>query len=242
MVPTGRIAAGAAAAGGGVRTGGAVWAAGVTGAAQARAAMSAAIRMGGAYTFGAMLLSWAQWVGDLPTSIALRESLYVWPLLESAHVLTLMLFAGTAAMLDLRLLGVTFKGVPASEFTDRLLPWTRAAFAVMTLTGALLVYANPVRYYFNLFFRLKLLLLVLAGLNIWWFHSRTHRGISAWDVAARPPRAARVAAIVSLAAWTGVIVTGRMVAYNWFDCDLQPHSAFVNWAAGCIVPPVEPPQ
>lgn len=242
MVPTGRTGAAAWAAGAAGREGAGVWAAAMWGAQKARAAASAAIRMGGAYTFGAMVLSWAQWVGDLPTSIALRESLYVWPLLESAHVLTLMLFAGTAAMLDLRLLGVTFKGVPATEFTDRLLPWTRVAFAVMTLTGALLVYANPVRYYFNLFFRLKLLLLVLAGLNIWWFHSRTHRTIGAWNLAARPPRAARVAAIVSLAAWTGVIVTGRMVAYNWFDCDLQPHSAFVNWAAGCIVPPVEPPQ
>lgn len=204
------------------------------------ATTNAAIRIAGAYTFGAMLLSWAQWVGELPSSVALRESLYVWPLLESAHVLTLMLFAGTAAMLDLRLLGVTFKGVPATQFTERLLPWTRAAFALMTLTGVLLLYANPVRYYFNLFFRLKLLLLVLAGLNIWWFHSRTNRTIAQWDLAARPPRAARVAAILSLAAWTGVIVTGRMVAYNWFDCDLQPQSAFVNWAAGCIVPPVEP--
>jgi hypothetical protein len=188
------------------------------------------------------LLTLAQWVAEMPSSIALRESLYVWPLLESAHVLTLMLFAGTATMLDLRLLGVSFRGVPASEFTNRLLPWTRLAFAVMTVTGALLVYANPVRYYFNLFFRLKLILLVFAGVNIWWFHGRTERTLAAWDLAARPPRAARLAAIVSLAAWTGVIVTGRMVAYNWFDCDLQPQSAFVNWAASCIVPPVEPPQ
>jgi hypothetical protein len=188
------------------------------------------------------LLTIAQWVGELPSSIALRESLFMWPLLESTHVLTLMLFAGTATMLDLRLLGWSFKGVPATEFTGRLLPWTRAAFAVMTITGVLLLYANPVRYYFNLFFRLKLILLVVAGLNIWWFHGRTHHSVAAWDTAVRPPRAARMAAIVSLAAWTGVIVTGRMVAYNWFDCDLQPQSSFVNWAAGCIVPPVEPPQ
>ena len=195
--------------------------------------------MGGAYTL-AVLLSWAQRIGDLSWSVALRESLYMWPLLESAHVLTLMLFAGTAAMLDLRLLGAAFRSVPATEFTDRLLPWTRAAFALMAVTGAALLFANPVRYYFNVFFRLKLLLLVLAGLNIWWFHRRTHRTVASWNTAARPPRAARVAAIVSLAAWTGVIVTGRMVAYNWFDCDLQPQSALVNWAAGCIVPPVEP--
>jgi hypothetical protein len=201
--------------------------------------MSAVFHMRRAYTL-AVLLSWARLVGDLSWSIALRESLYVWPLMESAHVLTLMLFAGTAAMLDLRLLGVAFRGVPATEFTDRLLPWTRAAFAVMTVTGVALLFANPVRYYFNIFFRVKLLLIVAAGLNIWWFHMRTHHSVQAWNTAPRPPRAARLAAIVSLAAWTGVIVTGRMVAYNWFDCDLQPQPTLVNWAAGCIVPPVEP--
>jgi cobalamin synthase len=181
------------------------------------------------------LLPLARALGDWPSSIALRESLFVWPLLESAHVLTLMLFAGTAAMLDLRLLGAGFRSVPASQFTDRLLPWTRFAFLVMTITGVALVYSNPVRYYLNLFFRVKVILLVLAGLNIWWFHARTHRTIEGWQGDVRPPKTARLAAIISLTAWTGVIVAGRMVAYNWFDCDLQPQSAFVNWAAGCPV-------
>ena len=76
----------------------------------------------------------------------------------------------------------------------------------------------------------------MAGLNIWWFHGRSHHGMAAWDTAPTPPRAAKVAAVVSLVAWTAVIVAGRMVAYNWFDCDIQPQAAFVNWAAGCIVP------
>jgi len=180
-------------------------------------------------------------MAEQPWSIALRESLFMWPLLESTHVLTLMVFVGTAAMLDLRLLGLGFRGVPASEFTDRLLPWTRGSFAVMAVTGLLLFYATPVRYYQNLFFRVKLILVVVAGLNIWLFHSRAHRNVQAWDTSPRPPKAARIAAIVSLAAWAGVVVTGRMVAYNWFDCDLQPQSAFVNWAAGCVVPPAPEP-
>ena len=80
------------------------------------------------------MLPWFQRMTEQPWSIALRESLFVWPLLESTHVLTLMMFVGTTAMLDLRLLGVTFRGVPASEFTSRLLPWTRASFAVMAIT------------------------------------------------------------------------------------------------------------
>jgi len=180
-----------------------------------------------------------QWLAEFPSSIALRESLFVWPLVESTHVLTLAVFVGTAAMLDLRLLGVSFGSVPASAFTARLLPWTRASFALMTLTGLLLFYATPVRNYQNLFFRVKVILLVVAGLNVWLFHSRIHRRIADWDLAAVPPRAARVAAVVSLAAWAGVVVAGRMMAYNWFDCDIQPQSAWVNWAAGCVVPPAE---
>lgn len=182
------------------------------------------------------LLPFFQWMAALPASVALRESLYVWPFLESAHVLTLGLFAGTAAMLDLRLLGATFGDVRASEFTGRLLPWTRIAFALMAATGLLVFFANPARYYQNLFFRIKVLFLVAAGLNILYFHSRTHLDIASWDLGGRPPKAARTAAIVSLVCWGSIVVAGRMMAYNWFDCDIQPQSAFVNWAAGCVVP------
>jgi hypothetical protein len=185
------------------------------------------------------LLPLMQWLAEQPASIALRESLMVWPLIESTHVLTLTAFVGTAAMLDLRLLGVAFRGIPASAFTDRILPWTRWAFALMTVSGVLLFYATPVRNYQNVFFRIKVILLVAAGLNVWLFHSRIHRRVADWDLAAPPPRAARVAAIVSLACWAGVVVAGRMMAYNWFDCDIQPQPALVNWAAGCVVPPVE---
>jgi uncharacterized membrane protein len=178
-----------------------------------------------------------QWMAEQPASIALRESLFVWPLIESTHVLTLGAFVGTTAMLDLRLLGVSFGGVPASAFTARLLPWTRAAFVLMTVSGLLLFYATPVRNYQNVFFRIKVVLLIAAGLNVWLFHSRIHRRVAEWDHDAVAPRAARIAAVVSLAAWAGVVVAGRMMAYNWFDCDIQPQSDFINWAAGCVVPP-----
>lgn len=102
-------------------------------------------------------------LGETRWSVALHESLYMWPLLESTHVLSLTLFVGTAAMLDLRLLGVAFRRVPATEFTLRLLPWTRTGFAVMVLTGVLLFSATPITYYESLFFRIKVILLLAAG-------------------------------------------------------------------------------
>jgi hypothetical protein len=182
------------------------------------------------------ILGLLEWVAATPWSVALHESLYVWPLVESTHVLSLTLFVGTAIILDLRLLGVALKRVPVSEVTGRLLPWTRIGFVVMVATGLLLFYATPVRNYQNIFFRLKMILFVLAGLNVWLFHSRVHERVAEWDQTLPPPRAARVAGIVSLVAWAGVVVAGRFIAYNWFDCDIQPQSAFVNWAAGCVVP------
>ncbi len=181
------------------------------------------------------MLPFLEWINDTPWSVALRESLYVWPLVESSHVLSLALFVGTTIMMDLRLLGVAFRNVNPSEFTTRMLPWTRAGFVIMTVTGVVLLFSAPVRYYFNVFFRVKMIVMVIAGLNVWLFHSRVHRRINEWDSDPTPPGAARVAAVVSLVAWAFVVVTGRMIAYNWFDCDIQPQPDFINWAAGCRI-------
>ena len=181
------------------------------------------------------LLSFAEWLASTRWSIALHESLHVYPLVESTHVLTLGLFVGLTIILDLRLLGLVFRRVPVSEVTVRLLPWTKVGFVVMAVTGMLLFYAIPVRTYQSIFFRVKVAMLLLAGLNVWLFHSRVERRVADWDLAPVTPLAARVTAMVSLVLWAGIVVAGRMIAYNWFDCDLQPQSDFVNWAAGCLV-------
>jgi len=96
---------------------------------------------------------------------------------------------------------------------------------------------DGVRYYHNLFFRIKVLLLIVAGLNVWLFHGRIHRNVAAWDLDAAPPRAARIAGAVSLLVWALVVVSGRLVAYNWFECDLQPQPELVNRVAGCVLEP-----
>ena len=122
--------------------------------------------------------------------------------------------------------------MPVSELAGRLLPWTRVGFVVMVVSGALLFYAIPVRSYNNVFFRLKLVLLVLAGLNAWLFHWGIYRRAKTWDLNAPPPRRARIAGALSLLLWAAIIFSGRMIAYNWFDCG-RPQSDFVNFLAGC---------
>jgi hypothetical protein len=163
------------------------------------------------------VLRFCQWLESTTGSIALHESIWGYPVVESVHVLTLCLFLGLAVMVDLRLLGVTMVRTPASEVLRRLLPWEIAGFTVMVLSGSLLFYAIPVKTYLNIFFRLKLIFLVLAGINVMVFHRTADRTIAKWEHDPVPPFRARLAGGVSLALWAGIVVAGRMIAYNWFD-------------------------
>lgn len=129
-----------------------------------------------------MVSRFAEWLASTHGSIALHESLYVWPLIESVHVLALGIFVGLAAMMDLRLLGVTMRTIPMSRVARKLLPWITAGFVVIMITGVVVFYANPVHFYHNIFFRLKLVLLILAGANVWVFHAGIWLSVAAWDL------------------------------------------------------------
>src|SRR5580704_7848738 len=144
------------------------------------------------------LLALCQWLGNTPWSIALHESIWGYPIVESVHVLTLCVFLGLSVMLDLRLLGVTLRKTPASEVTARVLPWTIAGFIVMVVSGSLLFYAIPVKTYLNIFFRLKVAFLLMAGLNVAVFQATAARTIAHWDLGRRPPMSARLAGGLSL--------------------------------------------
>ena len=115
------------------------------------------------------VISSLEWLAATPWSIALHESRYMYLIVLTAHVLTLSVFVGTALIVDLRLLGVTMRHVAASEVMTRLLPWTSGGFIVMVVSGSLMFYASPLDRYDNLFFRAKMGLLVLAGINVWIF-------------------------------------------------------------------------
>lgn len=165
-------------------------------------------------------------------SEALLGSLNFWSLLEGTHVLTLMLFAGTIMVVDLRLLGMTFRRMKVSVLSEKVLPLTVFGFVIMVVTGLALFFAKPLVYYHNLWFRLKLIFILLAMINIAVFHFRVQRNMAAWDDAPNPPKSARISAIVSLTAWVMVIIFGRFIAYNWFECG-KPLPNFINAAQSC---------
>jgi hypothetical protein len=166
-----------------------------------------------------MLLRLCEWLAATPASIALHESHYAYLAVLTIHVLSLGLFVGTAAMLDLRLLGLTLQRVRVSEVMRRLTPWTLVGLATTMTSGVLLFYASPLRAYQNVFFQAKMGALVLAAVNVWVFRRTVYRRVGEWDLDPVPPRYARVAGGLALALWAVLITLGRMIPYQayWFE-------------------------
>ena len=158
-----------------------------------------------------------EWLGSTGPSIMIRESAWTYPIVETMHVLGLALFLGLVAFLDLRLIGAAIRDTPVSEVQRRLFPWTMAGLALMVVTGLLLFYSDPLRFYRNIFFWIKIVLLAFAALNALLFHGTVYRHVAEWDLAAITPVRARIAGIVSLVLWVGVVFAGRFIAYNWFN-------------------------
>ena len=163
------------------------------------------------------LLGVFEWLAHTRASVAMTESVWMFPIVESVHVLALCLFVGMATILDLRLVSLVMRDLPVSEVANRLLPWTAAGFVLMLASGALTFLNAPVRYYENIFFRIKMAALVLAGLNAWVFHAGIWRRVTSWDRDAVAPFSARLAGGLSLVLWACIVVAGRMIAYRWFD-------------------------
>jgi hypothetical protein len=152
------------------------------------------------------------WLEATGLGVAMRQWLWLYPIVEIVHIAGIVVLVGAAAMFDLRLLGVSPR-LPVSAMAAHLLPWARAALAVVAPTGTMMFVAHATEMAGNPAFRLKLLLIAAALANAGAFHRWPFRSVSRWDVAARSPLAARFAAIASLTLWSGVIACGRLLAY-----------------------------
>ena len=162
-------------------------------------------------------LEFFEWLQNTYWSIAIRESLLLYPLIETTHVLALCVSVGLIAIVDLRLIGLSFSNVLISEVTGKLIPWALVGFTLMVTSGLLLFYANPLKASQNLFFQIKMVALLLAGLNAFFFHAAIYRKTTTWDSLQIIPFRARLAGCASLTLWTAVLVSGRLQAFNWFN-------------------------
>jgi hypothetical protein len=155
----------------------------------------------------------AFWSSLEESAIAQRIGESWWfPLLESIHVVAIVLVIGSILMVDLRLIGVTARRYPVSRMSSELVPWTWAAFVLSVITGTGLFITRADHYADNIAFRWKFALLLLAGVNMACFHFGVFRRVANWDTA-RTPLAAKTSAVLSLLLWAGVILAGRWVGH-----------------------------
>ncbi len=145
--------------------------------------------------------------------VAVRESPWLFPTLETLHVISIALVVGTIMSVDLRLLYIAWRRRAASEIIKDIVPWTWMAFACAVLTGGLLFVSAAVRYAHNGPFQLKMLLLALAGLNMAILHRFSYRRIAQWDRGPRIPAAARLAGGISLVIWITAVLMGRLIGF-----------------------------
>jgi hypothetical protein len=145
---------------------------------------------------------------------AVRGTSFLYPTLESLHILGIALLVGPAFAFDLRLLGVAHRVVSVTTAARHLLPLSHIGLAVALLTGGALLSSQAIATAGAGTAPWKLGLLLVAGLNVLVFHRGVYRRVDGWAEATRTPIGARIAAGISLTAWTGVIFAGRLLAYT----------------------------
>jgi hypothetical protein len=152
------------------------------------------------------------WLESLPVSAHIGESWW-FPFLESIHVLTATFLVGSILMVDLRLVGLAARGYSVRRIVWEVVPWTYAASAFSVVTGVGLFMTRATHYVANPAFQIKMVLLVLAGINMAVFHLITARGIERSDEVGVITSASRFAGACSLLLWIGILLAGRWIGH-----------------------------
>jgi hypothetical protein len=141
----------------------------------------------------------------------IMSSYWLWPVLEIIHFVGLSLLLGAMLIVDLRLAGY-LRQIDIMA-THRLLPWATFGFLLNLATGTLFFLGDPARYSINIGFQLKMVLVLIAGLNALWFIWKINPRVASWDAHGDTPKDAKAVAVISLLAWFAVLLLGRLIPY-----------------------------
>ena len=159
------------------------------------------------------MLALCKWLEQTPVGASVREAVWLFPAIETVHLLGMAVLVVAVGVFDLRLLSWAMRHERVSVLGRRLLPWAWAGFAVQVVTGTLLFSSEAIKVYTNPAFRLKMLLIVLAGLQALTFHRTVYRGVAKWDETGVLPAGAKISGFVSLVLWIGVVAAGRFIGF-----------------------------
>ncbi len=152
------------------------------------------------------------WLKSTSLSAGVMGHNWVWPTLETFHFIGMTMLIGIIGAFDARVLGLG-KSMPIAPL-HRLLPWGIAGFVINAITGVLFYAGDPGQYLHNPAFQWKVILMILAGINIVVFYSTgIFRAAEATGSGMDAPPAAKVIAGLSIFLWLGVMYLGRMLPY-----------------------------
>lgn len=162
------------------------------------------------------ILEICQWLQSTPLALGVREGYWGYLVPQIVHLASMALFGGAVVATDLRILG----GIRRPSFPvlfDQLAAVKWAGFWLTTISGILLFISDATRFYKNPSFLAKCVLLLLIALNAWIFRSGVYKDVAAWDAVKSAPTGAKVAAVVSLLLWIGVLAASRGIAFTLTD-------------------------
>ena len=151
------------------------------------------------------------WMRDSALAGMITNNIWVFPTLETLHFIGLILLMGSLLVMDLRFMGFAPR-IPLNAVLA-FLPLALIGFAINLITGILFLFSDPYNYYDNLSFRLKMLAVLLAGLNALWFKLSHSLESMPGQGSGNPGVQIRLMAGISLLLWASVIVFGRMIPY-----------------------------
>ena len=157
-------------------------------------------------------LAICSWLENTRLGLGISQSIWIFPAIEMVHMFGIVVLVGATSILDLRLLGLMLRDEPVSRLAHATLRWAWISFTVMVVTGSLMFVAEATKCYNSAPFRLKMLMMVLAGVNALIFHSFAYRGVKCWELGSTP-FGARFAGALSLIFWFGIVGAGRWIAF-----------------------------
>jgi hypothetical protein len=155
------------------------------------------------------LLPFFEWCNETTLGVTIRDSLWLFPVIEAVHLLGLAVLGGAILLVDLRLFGLGLRTYRTSILARDLHPWMMGGLLVMISTGILLFLSEALKCYENVPFRLKMVFLFLALL----FTFTVRRSFTMSDRADVDRTAGRLVAFGSLTLWTGVGLMGRGIGF-----------------------------
>jgi hypothetical protein len=153
-----------------------------------------------------------EWIESTDLSTSIREGGLPYPILGGFHLLAIAWFGGMLLATDLRLLGWAMRRSPVSDVVRQLQPWKRLGFVIVVASGLLLAWCEPIKLYRSPAFWVKMALFALVGVHALVFRSGVYRNPAKLDAGVTAQ--AKLAAVLSLLLWAGLIVSGRLIAFD----------------------------